>query len=217
MTGAEGALGQVVARRFVDAGCRVIGSFHPSRKGSLPNLSGVEWREVDLGNAASVRGAVAAMGEVDALVHCAGGFRYATLDQLKDEDLDFLVSANFRSAVYLLRELLPGMKQRGFGRIALVSARATLQATAGMGAYAASKAGLNMLVSSVADEVRKLDININAVMPTVIDTPANRKDMPGANPDAWVKPEELAEILFSLTQPWGKPIHGALIPVAGRL
>jgi NAD(P)-dependent dehydrogenase (short-subunit alcohol dehydrogenase family) len=116
-----------------------------------------------------------------------------------------------------MRELLPPMKKRGFGRIVLVSARATLNPPAGMSAYAASKAGLNALVSSVAEELKDFDININAVMPSMIDTLANRRDMPKADFKKWVSPDALAEIIFSLTQPWGKPIHGALIPVAGRL
>ena len=75
----------------------------------------------------------------------------------------------------------------------------------------------DQLVLSLAEELRAHDINVNAVLPTVIDTPANRRDMPGEDPSKWVRPQELAEIIFSLTQPWGRPIHGALIPVAGRI
>jgi NAD(P)-dependent dehydrogenase (short-subunit alcohol dehydrogenase family) len=151
------------------------------------------------------------------LVHCAGGFRYAPIDQLEDKDLQFLIDANLRSSFYLVRALLPEMKKKNFGRLVLISSKSTLQAPAGLSAYAASKVGLNALVSAVAEEVKSFDININAVMPTVIDTPANRRDMPKADFSSWVSPAQLAEIIFSLTQPWGKPIHGALIPVAGRV
>ncbi|MBI3556305.1 MAG: SDR family NAD(P)-dependent oxidoreductase [Deltaproteobacteria bacterium] len=101
----------------------------------------------------------------DAFVHCIGGFRYSNLDELSDPDLDFLISANLRSTVIFLRELMPLMKKKNFGRIVLVSARATLQPTAGMSAYAATKAGLNALTLALADELKGFDININAVLP----------------------------------------------------
>jgi NAD(P)-dependent dehydrogenase (short-subunit alcohol dehydrogenase family) len=204
-----------VTERFLQAGCEVLGSFH---RHSGPDRPGLRWIQLDLGDAAAVRAAGPRLRKVDAWVHCAGGFRWAKADEVKDADIDFLMSANLKSALLLTREVLPGMKERDFGRIVFVSSRATVQPPGtGMSAYAATKAGLNQLVLSLADEVRALDINVNAVLPTVIDTPANRKDMPQADPSAWVTPAQLSEILFSLTQAWGKPIHGALIPVSGRL
>jgi NAD(P)-dependent dehydrogenase (short-subunit alcohol dehydrogenase family) len=138
-------------------------------------------------------------------------------DQISDADIDFLINANLKSGLVLARELLPGMKKKNFGRMVFVSARATMAPGVGVGAYAASKAGLNMLVGSIAEETKEFDINVNAVLPTIIDTPINRSDMPGSDFSKWVKPEEISEIVYSLTSPWGKPIHGALIPVAGRL
>jgi NAD(P)-dependent dehydrogenase (short-subunit alcohol dehydrogenase family) len=176
---------------------------------------------MDLGDSASVHQTADDLAhrgiQIDALVHCAGGFRFAMADETSDDDLDFLLGSNLRSAFLLLREFLPGMKKRNFGRLVFVSARATFSSTAGMAAYSASKAGLNMLVSSLAEEVKRQDINVNAVLPTVLDTPANRKDMPQADFSTWVAPSALADIIYSLTQPWGQPIHGALIPVAGRI
>lgn len=86
-----------------------------------------------------------------------------------------------------------------------------------MAAYAASKAGLNILTAALAEEVRPFDITVNSVLPTVIDTPTNRKEMPNGDFSKWVSPAQLADIIFSLTAPWGKPIHGALIPVSGRV
>jgi NAD(P)-dependent dehydrogenase (short-subunit alcohol dehydrogenase family) len=180
--------------------------------------AGVKWLQGDLSDAARVRALAPELRSAEAWLHCAGGFRFAMAEQVGDDDIEFLLNSNLKSAFLLSRELLPAMKERGFGRIVFVSTRATLQPPgAGMGLYAASKAGLNQLTLSLADEVRKFDINVNAVLPTVLDTPTNRKDMPDADFSAWVKPVELAEIMFSLTQPLGKPIHGALIPVAGRL
>lgn len=215
VTGAQGALGKVVAERYVQAGCRVTGAvFGPagsSQRSSFQTL------DVNLADPAKIKTALASQ-TFDAVIHCAGGFRYAPMDQVKDEDLNFLIDANLKSTLYLLREVLGPMKARGFGRIVLISAKGTLHPGAGMGPYAASKAGLNMLVEAVAEEVKgQWDITINALLPSIIDTEANRKAMPDADFSKWVLPSQLAEIIFSLTSDWGNPIHGALIPVAGRV
>jgi NAD(P)-dependent dehydrogenase (short-subunit alcohol dehydrogenase family) len=218
ITGAAGALGAAVAKRFIAAGDQVHGTF---LGGKPPGESSVRWISCNLSDASSVRSELGT-SEFDVLVHCAGGFRYSPVDSASDEDWDFLIDANLKSAFLVSRALLPGMKQRNRGKIVFVGSRATLApyaagGSAGMGPYAASKAGINMLTSSIADEVRAHAINVNAVLPSVIDTPVNRKDMPKSDPAAWVKPEALAEIIFSLTQPWSDPIHGALIPVSGRV
>jgi NAD(P)-dependent dehydrogenase (short-subunit alcohol dehydrogenase family) len=176
----------------------------------------MKWLKLDITDSKAVDSALAGL-TIDGLVHCAGGFRFKNVEQTDDADLDFLINVNLRSAFILLRTLIPGMKQRNFGRVVLISSRATLSPPAGMSAYAASKAGLNALVSSLAEEVKKFDINVNAVMPTVIDTPANRRDMPGADPATWVSPDALAGIIVSLLLPPSQAIHGALVPVAGRV
>ena len=212
ITGAAGALGSIVAKKFFSSGCEVIATDFATPA----DPQKVRWIPIDLSKPESVHTGLAQVGAVDGLVHCAGGFRFSKLEETSDRDFNFLIQANLSSTFYLLRELLPGMKKRNFGRIVVVSARATLQPPAGMSAYAASKAGLNALVASVAEEVKSFNININAVLPTILDTPANRHDMPKADFSTWVKTEELAEIIYSLTQPWGKPVNGALIPVVGR-
>lgn len=218
VTGAEGFLGKKVAEKFLSSGCHVIGTSFKDHSQWQDASQRLSWMILDLADSRAVaRNLDSLTIEVDGLVHCAGGFRWAPLDQLKDHDLNFLMDCNLRSAFNVTRALLPGMKSRNFGRIVLVSARATLQGATGMAAYAASKAGLNLLTESLADEVRSSDININAVLPSIIDTPANRKEMASADFSKWVTAEALAEIIFSLTQPWGKPIHGALIPVSGRV
>lgn len=217
ITGVDGALGRIVSQHFIKQGCEVIGTSHPKSPASTPTDRAPRSVSLDLSDAASVKKVLSSLGPIDSLVHCAGGFRYAPIDATSDSDFEFLLNANLKSTFYLLRELVPIMKTRNFGRLVLVSANATRSAPAGMGAYCATKSAVNALVSSVAEEVKNYNININAIMPTIIDTPANRRDMPEANTDAWVKCEQIAEIVFSLTQPWGNPINGALIPVAGRV
>ncbi len=215
VTGASGALGQVVCKKFIQSNASVVGTYwgHASENDLTQKM---QWLEVNLTEARSVREKLKNQ-EFDIVVHCAGGFRFAQVENITDEDLDFLIDVNFKSSVYLLRELLPKMKKRNFGRIVLISSRTTLNPGSGMGPYSASKLGLHALVSAIADEVRSYNININAVLPTVIDTPANRSAMPHAQFDTWVPTGELADIIFSLTQEWGRPIQGALIPVSGRV
>jgi NAD(P)-dependent dehydrogenase (short-subunit alcohol dehydrogenase family) len=211
VTGARGSLGSVVMKKYIDAGAKVFGADLP---GQL-SVKGGEFIPIDLSDSKSVTNAVKGL-EVDVLVHCAGGFRFAMIDQTSDADMDFLWNANCRSAFLLAREVLPSMKEKNFGRMVFVSARATTQPGAGVGAYAASKAGLNMLVGSLADEVKDFNINVNAVLPSIIDNPTNRIDMPQADFNKWVRPDQLSEIIFSLTSEWGNPINGALLPVSGR-
>jgi NAD(P)-dependent dehydrogenase (short-subunit alcohol dehydrogenase family) len=216
ITGAQGALGIQVVKRFLAAGCRVTGIDRiPPKKLDLPNTENLSWIEMDITNPSEVRAKVPT--DIDAMIHCAGGFRWVPTDSFQDEDLDFLLNTNLKSSFLLARQVLPGMKKRNFGRIVFIGAKATLQPSAGMGLYTASKAGLNMLTGALADEVREFDINVNTVMPSIIDTAANRADMPQADFSKWVSPVELAEIIFSLTQPLTKTMNGALIPVAGRL
>jgi NAD(P)-dependent dehydrogenase (short-subunit alcohol dehydrogenase family) len=213
VTGARGVLGASVLKKYAESGAKVYGA---DLAGDFKKVPGAEFIPVNLSDSKSVQSSLVGL-DVDVLVHCAGGFRFGMTDQISDADIDFLINANLKSGLVLARELLPGMKKKNFGRMVFVSARATMAPGVGVGAYAASKAGLNMLVGSIAEETKDFDINVNAVLPTIIDTPINRSDMPGSDFSKWVKPEEISEIVYSLTSPWGKPIHGALIPVAGRL
>lgn len=211
ITGARGALGSQVLKRFLDAGCRVIAIDRtpPADRGDI------QWIELDVTDPKAVRERMPT--DVDALIHCAGGFRYTSVESFRDEDLDFLLNTNLKSAFLLARQVIPSMKNRNFGRIVFVGAKATLHPSAGMGLYSASKAGLNILTASLADELREFNINVNAVLPSIIDTPANRADMPKADFSKWVGAGELAELIFSLTQPLTGSMNGALIPVNGRV
>ncbi len=236
VTGADGALGGAVVKRFLKANCEVLATYlkQPGKPENLqpehlrdvkvtesnanPTKYGdANWIQMDLTDSSSVKNGVASIGSIDALIHCAGGFRFLKVDETDDESLNFLFNTNLKSAFLLSREVLPSMKKKNFGRIVFISSRSTFNPPAGMAAYTASKAGINMLTASLADEVRSFNINVNAVLPTVLNTPANQKDMPKADFSSWVPLDELAEIIFMLTQPWGKSINGALIPVAGRL
>ncbi len=221
VTGAEGVLGSAVTEEFLQQGDSVVGTFHRSRPESAWKLnSEFRWAQARLEDPSAVGELVGRGWEgapFDCLVHCAGGFRFGAADQLNVTDYDFLMESNLKSAFLLVRELLPAMKRQNFGKLVFVSAQATLHPGAGLSAYAASKAGLNMLVASLAAEVRPFKINVNAVLPSIIDTPSNRRDMPTSDFSTWVAPGDLARVIVFLTSPAAECVHGALLPVSGRV
>lgn len=215
ITGATGALGQSVLARFREAGDSILAVHSPRQKPAA--LDGVEWVGADLTQRKSVYDLFAKLDGFDAVVHCAGGFRWGHIDQIPEQDFRFLMALNFESAFYVASAAVPAMKKKKGGTLLFISSRTTLFPTTGMSAYAASKGAVNALVTSLAEELKGDGIRVNAVLPSVIDTPANRKDMPHADPSKWVSPEDLAEILYDLTLSKSKSITGALIPVAGRI
>lgn len=222
VTGADGALGRSVRERFqADSGAaHVIGTRLLASPGAEPELRD-GWLSVDLAEPRSVARAWALLksagAEPDVVVHCAGGFRYAPHDVISDADLDFLLAANLKSSLLISRAAIPFMKSRGFGRMVFVGARGALTAAPNMAVYAATKAAVHSLVQSLAEELKGSDITVNAVLPSIIDTPANRRDMAGADFTKWVTPAALAEVILMLTRETGTPISGALIPVPGRV
>ncbi|TXD40705.1 SDR family NAD(P)-dependent oxidoreductase [Lujinxingia vulgaris] len=224
VTGAAGALGDHVVAHFSKRGERVVcWDLHAAGHGKLvedKERSSVWQQQVNVTDAQAIASAAASvreqLGPIDVLVHCAGGFRWSKIEEIGTDDIDFLVDVNLRSSLYVVREVMGPMKSRGHGRVVLISSRSTLKPGAGEGAYAATKAGLNALVSAVADEVKGVDVTINAVQPSIIDTEANRQDMPDADFDSWVDPAELASIIYGLCPAEEHPINGALLVVAGR-
>ncbi len=225
VTGAQGHLGSAVIRRYLAAGHNVIGlDLLIKSQNSLeqdPKNPNLKWIRMDLTKADSISSGfelIRRQGyETEILVHCAGGFKFNYLEKTTDEELDLMLNVNLKSSFLIAREILPEMRRRNFGRLVFISSKSTLNPSAGMSAYAASKAGLNALVSSLSEEVKGAQINVNAVLPSIIDTPANRKSMPKSDFSQWVTCEQLAEIIFGLTQELGRPIRGALIPVTGRV
>lgn len=225
VTGAKGALGSRLAETFRGAGCSVTGvDIAVDREDEVfadDDRDGLYWRHLDATDADAVSHGIGAIedrvGPVDALVNCAGGFRWSHIGDIGDDDLDFLLQANLRSALLLTREVVPGMRERGFGRIVYMSSKSTLNPGEGEGPYTSTKAGLNALTKAVAAEVKTDDVNVNAILPSVIDTPQNREEMPDADFSRWVGRDQLAEIIFRLTQSFGDPINGALLPVAGNM
>lgn len=217
VTGALGVLGKAVVEAAVAEGARVIAVDRVA--GTTPQ--GVEVAPpLDLGDPQAVQAAFAAIaarhGRIDALVNIAGGFRWETLTDGSVDTWDQLYQINLRTAVNACRAALPHFAAAG-GRIVNIGAAGAVKAAAGMGAYAASKAGVARLTEALAEELKARDITVNAVLPSIIDTPANRADMPDADHSRWVTPQALAEVILFLLGDRAAAVTGALIPVTGRV
>ena len=219
VTGASGALGKVVADVAAARGARVAGIDHaPSR--APATTARLELGGVDLTDAAQANAAITAVtahfGRLDALINIAGGFAYETVAEGDPKTWQRMYALNVTTALNTARAALPHLAGSPAGRIVNVGAMGALQAGAGMGAYAASKAGVHRLTEALAAEW-KGRITVNAVLPSTIDTAANRASMPTADFAKWVTPQELAEVILFLASSAASAVTGALIPVVGRV
>ncbi|HEY0180774.1 MAG TPA: SDR family NAD(P)-dependent oxidoreductase, partial [Dokdonella sp.] len=200
VTGAFGTLGAAVVRAVLAAGATVAAidrvDAPAAEDGAKLRLGGVDLADADAARSA-VDAAASTLGGLDGLVNVAGAFRWETLADGSLETWDLLYRANLRTAVAASRAALPHLLERG-GRIVNVGAAAAAKAGAGMGAYAASKAGVARLTEALAEELKDRGIAVNAVLPSIIDTPPNRADMPDADFARWVRPAQLADVVVFL-------------------
>ncbi|PDT89113.1 NAD-dependent oxidoreductase [Bradyrhizobium sp. Y36] len=219
ITGALGALGKVVAEVAQARGARVAGIDHaPSQLSATPER--IEIGGVDLSDATQAKTAVDAaakhFGRLDALINIAGGFAFETVGDGDSKTWQRMHALNVLTALNTSRAALPHLAASTAGRIVNIGAMGALQAGSGMGPYAASKAGVHRLTEALANEW-KGKVTVNAVLPSIIDTKANRADMPKADFSKWVTPQELADVILFLASDAASGITGALIPVGGRI
>jgi NAD(P)-dependent dehydrogenase (short-subunit alcohol dehydrogenase family) len=217
VTGAFGSLGAAVVEAALAAGAKVAAidraEAPADTHGSQP-FGGVDL--ADTGQAKSaINAAAKALGGLDALVNIAGTFRFETLADGSPETWDFLYRINVRTAVAASKAALAHLPDGG--RIVNIGAASALKAGAGVGAYTASKAGVLRLTESLAEELKPRGITVNAVLPSILDTPPNRRDMPKADFGKWVKPAQLADVIVFLLSDQASAVTGALIPVTGRV
>ena len=222
ITGAAGHLGRAVAAHFAAAGARLV--LVDRQAEALAAAFGAETRHLtcpaDLLDVAQVQAALAAGVErferIDVLCHLAGGFRMGeAVHETTDSTWNFLFDINARTMLNLARAVVPHMIERGGGRIVAVGAFAAQKGVASMGAYVASKSSVIRLVEAMSAELKERGINVNCVLPTIIDTPDNRLAMPDADPGRWVAPQALAEVIAFLASDAARAIHGAALPVTG--
>jgi NAD(P)-dependent dehydrogenase (short-subunit alcohol dehydrogenase family) len=223
VTGGSGQLGTAVVRAALAAGARVASLDHAAAPRDTAALEGaLAFGGFDLAEpdaaARALDQVVEKLGGLDALVNVAGTFRFENLADGSLETWDLLYRVNLRTAVSASRAALPHLFRRGGGRIVNVGALAAAnRAAGGMGAYTASKAGVLKLTEALAAELKDHGITVNAVLPSTIDTPANRADMPKADFSRWVAPQDLASVIVFLLSDEARAVTGALIPVAGRV
>lgn len=212
VTGAAGILGGAVARHLAGLGHDIIGMDLAERADDFP---GTFIGNVDLTSEKSASDAVARVGgPVQGLACIAGGFAWETVSDGSVETWDRLYAMNVKTALVSCRAVLPTISNGG--SIVNVGAAATLKAGTGMGAYTASKSGVARLTEALAEEHKGL-IRINAVLPSIIDTPGNRAEMGEDDAAKWVAPLELAKVIAFLLSDDASAVTGALIPVTGRV
>ena len=223
ITGAFGVLGAAVARAAAAQGARLaLIDFAKDAPASAPSGEGVFAQGgIDLTDAVAAGAAIDAaadhFGALDALLNVAGGFRWETLEAGSWETWHTLFRMNVLTASNASRAAIPHLKRSASGRIVNVGANGALKAAMGMGAYAASKAGVHKLTESLAEELKADGVTVNAVLPSIIDTPTNRADMPKADFSAWVGPADLAAVMLFLASEEARAVTGALVPVTGRV
>lgn len=216
ITGANGALGRGVTRcaRALGAETVLLDLDFTADAGAGESRA----IRVDLGDAVATRACFGQIGPVDALFNLAGGFamgpRTWEVDEIQWRQMFGINVDTMRNAV---RAVLPGMLARGRGAIVNVGALGALQGQGRMSAYCAAKSVVMRLTESLSAELKEQGVNVNAVLPSMLDTPRNRADMPEADFSRWVSPEELGNVICFLGSDGARAIHGALIPVSGLL
>jgi len=224
VTGGFGALGRVVAGTLAAQGARLA---LVDASGTVPEALAGEFSNhlllpgVDLASPAATQAMVANVlaryGGLDAVVNIAGAFRWETVADGDPATWDTLFTVNVKTTLHVCRASLPHLLERPGARIVNIGAGAAGKAAAGMGAYAASKSGVLRLTEALAEETKDRGLTVNAVLPSIIDTPANRKDMPQADFSRWVAPEAVADVIAFLLSDGAGAITGAGIPVMGRV
>jgi NAD(P)-dependent dehydrogenase (short-subunit alcohol dehydrogenase family) len=223
ITGASGNLGRALVDAFAATGARLVLLDLQRERLDREYRAGDAQRlhvGCDLLDAAAVEAAasaaVATFGRIDVLCNIAGGFRMGPpVHETSDADFTFLQDLNARTLLHTARAVVPRMLAAGGGRIVNVGAFAAQKGVANMGAYVAAKSAVIRLTEAMAAELRERNVNVNCVLPTIIDTPENRKAMPGADPSRWVAPSDLAAVILFLASPAARAVHGAAVPVTG--
>ncbi len=222
VAGGTGGLGRAVALAFLNEGARVSvtyrseGELQSLKVSAGTNASPLTGFRADVTNEKDISDVLQKIGPLDILVNAVGAYAGGTpLWETSAETFERMLSLNVRSGFVLSRVIAPAMRSRGGGAIVNVSSRAAVDHAAGASAYAASKAAAVAMMDSLAADLLGSGVRVNTILPSIIDTEANRKAMPGADFSKWPKPEEIAHVILFLCGDDAKLIHGASVPVYG--
>jgi NAD(P)-dependent dehydrogenase (short-subunit alcohol dehydrogenase family) len=211
VTGANGALGRAVVEVATGYGATVIGFDLVFASGG-----GEQKIIVDLADIGAVKTAVDNLDRIDGLFNIAGGFAMGpAVHETQASEWEAMFAMNFATTRNMCEAVTPKMLGQGGGKIVNVGALSATEGQGNMGAYCVSKSAVMRLTESMAKELRHQGINVNAVLPNIIDTPTNRADMPDANHAQWVSPTALGQIICFLGSDAAKALNGTLIPVVG--
>lgn len=222
VAGGTGALGAAVVEDLLEAGrpvtaTWVVESERDRVEAALGHHDGLTLRQADLLDTGSAAEAVGAVEDLGALVNLVGGFGMGPkVGESEPEEFERMIRLNLIPAYNLARAGMPAMARRGGGSFVCVSARAAVEPFAGAAGYVTGKAAVLAFVRALAEEYRDEKVRANAVLPSVIDTPANRDSMPDADHDSWVPPAEIARVIRFLASEDSAPTSGAGVPVYGR-
>ena len=228
VAGGTGALGREIALAFLTSGARVAVSYRRREEfdallaATAPDdgarLAGIATDVTDEKAAAAVvEELIAEHSRLDILVNAVGGYAGGkNVWEAEPATYERMMALNLQSGFTLARAVLPAMIRQNRGWIVNVASRAGYGHSPGAALYSASKAGALAFFDSLADEVKPYAINVNSIVPSIFDTPANRRAMPDADPARWPKPEDIAQVVLFLCSPRARVIHGAAIPVYGR-
>ena len=223
LAGAAGTLGLAAAKVFAQEGAQlVLLDRTPVSEAALAALAPAHCLciALDLFDASkvgnTVEQAIARFGRIDVLCNLTGGFAMGdAVHETSDSTWDFLHDINVRTLRNTARAVVPHMLRQGGGKIVNVGAYSAQRGVAGMGAYIAAKSEVLRITEAMSAELRMKNINVNCVLPTILDTPQNRADMPDSDPQRWVHPHDLAKVIAFLASDAARAIHGAGLPVTG--
>ncbi len=223
LAGAAGTLGLAAAKVFAQEGAQlVLLDRTPISEAALAALAPAHCLSIalDLFDASkvgnTVEQAIARFGRIDVLCNLTGGFAMGdAVHETSDSTWDFLHDINVRTLRNTARAVVPHMLRQGGGKIVNVGAYSAQLGVAGMGAYTAAKSEVLRITEAMSAELRMKNINVNCVLPTILDTPQNRADMPDSDPQRWVHPHDLAKVIAFLASDAARAIHGAGLPVTG--
>jgi NAD(P)-dependent dehydrogenase (short-subunit alcohol dehydrogenase family) len=217
VAGGTGFLGTAVVRQLIARGHDVAATWVVDSERERLASEPVELIEADLFDLEATQAAVAAVGDLEAVVNLVGGFADGPrIHETDPAEFDRLMQLNLKPAFLLARAAVPRLIERGGGAYVCVSARTALKPYPGGGAYSVAKASVLALVKALDVEYRGDGVRCNAILPSVIDTPANRAAMPDSDHSKWVKPEEIAKVVCFLVSSDSAPTSGAAVPVYGR-
>ncbi|MBX2921849.1 MAG: SDR family NAD(P)-dependent oxidoreductase [Chitinophagaceae bacterium] len=223
ITGANGNLGVAAVKKFLDSGYRVIAVARSgSELGFAVGHSGFELHQVDLSdeNASTLfmKEAIDLYGTIDGALFLAGGFAMGNIENTSGDDLKKMFSLNFETAYFIMRPLFTHMLQQGCGRMVFIGARAVLEAEQGKNslAYILSKSLLFTLAEALNAAAKGKNVSASVVVPGIIDTPPNRKSMPGADFSKWPTPEQIAGVLEFICRDTDSPVRNTVFKVYGN-